>query len=585
MSNDIVLRPYQQECVDIINNLEPGSYLVALYTGAGKTVIFSQIERRGRMLILSHREELVHQPQKYFDCSFGVERAEETSNGEDVISASVQTLIHRLEKFDPKEFDILITDECHHAIAPSYRKIYDYFKPRLHLGFTATPNRADKSYLGDIYSKIIFEKNIKWGIDNNYLSDIECFKINIGYDLSKVKIRMGDFANNELADAVDLVSCNKAVADIYNEYAVGKTVIFAASVAHAENIAAQIPGAEVIKASTENRAEILDRFQNGNLDCIVNCMILTEGTDLPCIETIMIVRPTKNVSLYTQMVGRGTRIYQGKNKLRLIDCVGASSMDICTAPVLFGIDPEIAEKTKQDSGLLSDMEQRIEDIQNDWLFNRDFWKYNTELIDLFRKKGDYDLHGINFTVLGNKDMICSLGDCKTLRITAEDMIGNSSIYITDRNKPILTKEGLKMQDALDQAHMILVNDYSKNKSLWDKESVEKWGSAPVSAKQIKLINDLYDYFEIKKLNIDVRNLDKYQASILISRKFAEKPEKPFVSKKPYPKSKPYYSTRSEYSQGAKKYYNNYNNNYKNPYDGLNDGLDDIDKIFEDIDDD
>ena len=189
MTSNIILRPYQEECIDIINNINPGRYLVVLSTGLGKTVIFSHINRPGRMLILSHREELVHQPQRYFNCSYGIERAEESSSGEDVISASVQTLIHRLEKFSPDEFDIIIIDEAQHSTAPSYRKIIDYFNPRLLLGFTATPNRADKQYLGDIYSKIIYNHNMKWGIENNYLSDIECFKINIGYDLSDVKIR------------------------------------------------------------------------------------------------------------------------------------------------------------------------------------------------------------------------------------------------------------------------------------------------------------------------------------------------------------------------------------------------------------
>lgn len=120
--NEIQLRDYQQECVDIINNTESGSYLVAVATGLGKTVIFSHIARRGRMLILSHREELVWQPKKYFDCSYGVEKADIHSNGEEVVSASVQSLVRRLDSFSPDDFDIIITDEAHHAVAPTYKK-------------------------------------------------------------------------------------------------------------------------------------------------------------------------------------------------------------------------------------------------------------------------------------------------------------------------------------------------------------------------------------------------------------------------------------------------------------------------------
>lgn len=182
----MILRDYQQECVDIIDHTESGSYLVAVATGLGKTVIFSHIKRRGKMLILSHREELVWQPKKYFDCSFGVEQSKIHSNGEDVISASVQSLVRRLKNFSPDEFDIIVTDEAHHAVAETYRKIFDYFKPRLHVGFTATPNRADNIKLGAIYSKIIFQRDLKWGIKNGYLSDIRCMTVDIGYDLSDV---------------------------------------------------------------------------------------------------------------------------------------------------------------------------------------------------------------------------------------------------------------------------------------------------------------------------------------------------------------------------------------------------------------
>ena len=138
------LRDYQRECIKTIEAQPPGSYLCQMATGLGKTVTFANIPRHGRNLILSHREELVRQPMKYYDCSYGVERAGEHSHGEEVVSASVQTLVRRLEQFSPDAFDTIIVDEAHHAAANTYRKILDYFKPRLTLGFTATPNRGDK---------------------------------------------------------------------------------------------------------------------------------------------------------------------------------------------------------------------------------------------------------------------------------------------------------------------------------------------------------------------------------------------------------------------------------------------------------
>ena len=106
----------------------------------------------------------------------------------------MQSLVRRLHKFQPDDFDVLVTDESHHSIAPTYRKIFDYFKPRLHLGFTATPNRNDGVGLKAIYEDIIYERNLKWGIENGYLSNIHCLRVDIGVDLRHVAQRLGDYA-------------------------------------------------------------------------------------------------------------------------------------------------------------------------------------------------------------------------------------------------------------------------------------------------------------------------------------------------------------------------------------------------------
>lgn len=137
----IKLRDYQEEVLEIIDNLEKGSYLIQMATGLGKTATFTNIKRKGRVLVLAHREELITQPVKYYDCSVGIEMANQHSNGEQVVIASVMSLTHRLEKFNTNDFDMIIIDEAHHAAAKSYKKIINYFKPRLLLGFTATPNR------------------------------------------------------------------------------------------------------------------------------------------------------------------------------------------------------------------------------------------------------------------------------------------------------------------------------------------------------------------------------------------------------------------------------------------------------------
>ena len=123
------LRPYQKECKDILDKTPTGNHLVVMATGLGKTVVMTHLKRNGRVLLLSHRDELVRQPEKYFDCSFGIEKAEEHAGDEEVVSASVQSLSRpdRMKRFAPDAFDTIIIDEAHHSAAKSYRAVLDYF--------------------------------------------------------------------------------------------------------------------------------------------------------------------------------------------------------------------------------------------------------------------------------------------------------------------------------------------------------------------------------------------------------------------------------------------------------------------------
>lgn len=492
----MILRDYQQECVNIVDSIGEGNYLITMATGLGKTATFTNFKRNGRTLILAHREELIEQPKNYYDCPVGVEMAKQKSNGEEVVIASVQSLVRRLDNFSPFDFDRIITDEAHHAVAQSYRKIYNYFEPRQHIGVTATPNRHDKTGLENIYSKIIFERSLKWGIQNNYLSDIKCIRVNIAYDLSAVSTRLGDFAQNELAEAMDGTA--QAVAQAYKEKAQGQTLIFATSVDHAYDIADNIDGAVVVEGNTQNRADIIKRFTNREIPCLVNCMIFTEGTDMPLIETIIIARPTKNVSLYTQMVGRGLRLYEGKTKLLLIDCVGASNNDICTAPSLIGLSTREVEKKKQDEieGDLFDLEDLIirgsDNISN--------WIVNSKIVDIWAKEQKYQTHDMNLFKMPNGDFICQLPDKIRFRIPAQDELG----YTT------LGREKIPMQQAFDRLYMKLRDEYQEQKYIWDLSVAKKWGAYPASEKQMELIK--------KRLKgQDVGELTKFEASQVLNR--------------------------------------------------------------------
>ena len=500
---NIKLRDYQQECIELIASRHSGRFLIQMATGLGKTVTFANIKREGRMLILSHREELVRQPLKYFNCSTGVEMSKETSHGEEVVSASVQSLIHRLDRFYPDDFDVIVVDEAHHSAAKSYRKIIQHFTPRLLLGFTATPNRADSVRLNDIYDEIIFKRDLKWGIKNGYLCDIQCKRADIGFDLSAVHIRLGDYAPGELDKAMDGTA--DAIAQVYREHAKGATLIFAVSVDQANEIAKRIDNAETVTGETKNRSEIINRFTNREIPCLVNCMVFTEGTDIPLVETVIIARPTQSDTLYTQMVGRGLRLYPGKDMLTLIDCVGVTGKaSLCTAPSLLGIDPSDVPESRSDAleGMLFDLPQQIEtasDCPQSWI-------KNIQIINIWAEEQKYNTHDVNWFRKPDGSFVCSLPDKQKLRIESPDELGET----------IFRGQKVDMQTAFDKAYEALCTEYADSKCIWDLKSAKRWGKAPASEKQIQLIKRRGKKI-ISESNFDIGNLTKLEASQILNR--------------------------------------------------------------------
>ena len=355
------LRPYQEECIQVVNALPDGSRSVAvLATGLGKTVIASHFAFRGRMLWLSHRDELVRQPERYFTeqgYSFGIEKAEDYAQDEDVVSASVQSLYRdaRLQRYAPDAFDLIIVDEAQHAAAASYLKILHYFKPRKLIGLTATPRRGDRVGLSEAFDTICFTRDLRWGIENGYLSRLRCLKVEADFDMKDIEKAMGDYSQESLQKAMLDSNNDIVVTKAYLEHCLPenrKTLIYCPSLKVCDLVADTLRKAlqpaerETIavlseKVPTEERRGILAAYREGTIRCIINCMILTEGADLPDTSAIINDRPTANDSLYLQMIGRGTRLAEGKEYCLIIDVLGEDSKghDLCTAPTLFGIDP------------------------------------------------------------------------------------------------------------------------------------------------------------------------------------------------------------------------------------------------------
>lgn len=371
------LREYQQAAITRI--VESAKYerilkqVIVLATGLGKTVIFSHLpqrvkERGKKTLILAHREELLGQAKKKIEAisptlTVGIEQGEnnvEDVMAHDVIVASVPTLgrsgSKRIEKFKPTDFGLIVVDECHHATSETYRNIFRHFGvlkgdlfqlPTVLLGVTATPNRSDHVGLDNIFDAITFTYTLKDGIDNGYLSPIKAFTVATKTDISQVATRAGDFAENELSEAVNNQERNRLVVETYKEkFNNTKALVFASSVEHVNTLVelfknAKVRAEGVIGATDKDvREAVLRDFDKGDLDVLVNCNVLTEGYDCPSIDTILMTRPTKSSVLYSQMIGRGTRLSPdtGKQFLNLVDFVdNVGKNKVVTLPSIFGV--------------------------------------------------------------------------------------------------------------------------------------------------------------------------------------------------------------------------------------------------------
>lgn len=349
------LRPYQKECLEgILGCYRRGQrrILVSLPTGTGKTVVFASLPKffklKRRMLMIAHRQELLDQAASKFaasvpDLSIGIEQAERSAPPDSrIVLASVPTLgrqgSSRLLELPPEEFYLIVVDEAHHAVAPSYRRIFDHFglfaedSPRLLVGFTATPRRGDKHALSSVFQEVAYAKALPEMVRSGYLCPLRGWRVSTSISIGSVASRHGDFVESELASLVDVPERNHLVVNAYQELAAGRrAVVFCVNVAHVQALAAAFQEAGVRAApiwgamSREDRQGVLQAFHQGELEVLTNCNVLTEGFDEPRVDCVVMARPTQSQLLYAQMVGRGTRLHCDKSDLIVIDIVDNSS--------------------------------------------------------------------------------------------------------------------------------------------------------------------------------------------------------------------------------------------------------------------
>lgn len=322
------LRRYQQEAIEAIKKEWSEGHrrtILVMATGTGKTVTFNAIaqdeaEQGRKVLIIAHRSELLSQAQDKYDGETGFIKAGELDI-KPVTVGSIQTLCRH--KWDSNLFDTIIIDECHHAVADTYQNVLAQFPQAKVLGVSATIDRPGKRQLASCFDSIAYEYGLKKAINDGYLCPIQARTIPLNIDLSEVKVSVGDFEVNSIAEALEPYL--PKIAESIKEYASNrKIVVFLPLIHIAQEFTEELRKvglvAKEVNGSSPDRKEILEWFDKapkGSVLC--NAMLLTEGWDCPSVDCIVVLRPTKVRALYTQMVGRGTRLADGKENLLLLD--------------------------------------------------------------------------------------------------------------------------------------------------------------------------------------------------------------------------------------------------------------------------
>ncbi len=363
------LRPYQRDAVRAVLAARREGVrrmLVSLPTGAGKTVVFSELARlaRRQVLVLAHREELLAQAREKLERALGgTERVVAVEQGARrapeearVVVCSIRSLREeRLARLiEGRDIGLVIYDECHHAAAEDNMRVlrqlgaFEEGWTGTLLGFTATTQRGDGQGLDAVFEQIVYARTLPEMIADGYLCRLRGFRVATGADLTRLSPGGLDFVEEELAEAVDIEDRNALVARSIQELARDRrTIAFCVTVRHARNLARAlnllgVPAGIVHgEMAPEARARELAEFREGKTRVLTNVAVLTEGFDDPGVSCVAMARPTRSEGLYAQCVGRGTRLFEGKKDCLVLDFADVSSLDLCTLPSLFGAPREL----------------------------------------------------------------------------------------------------------------------------------------------------------------------------------------------------------------------------------------------------
>lgn len=535
------LRDYQHECLSsIYRRYQAGirRQLTSLPTGSGKTVIFSEFPRyfrmKKQMLVLAHRAELLDQACNKIkkanpDLRVEVEQAGRTADANcQVVVASVPTLgrkgSKRLRRLDPERFFLIVIDEAHHATAETYKRILEYFDVfdpetrKLLVGFTATPKRGDGVGLNEIFQEIVFSRTLPQMIRAGFLSPVAGYRVETQVDLSRVKTRMGDFVTAQLSQAVNIGQRNDIIVDIYKSYLKGKqTLCFCVDVAHSHSLAGTFNNEGIRAASVtgdmdlSERTKLLEDFSNGRIQVVANCMVLTEGYDEPSVAGIILARPTKSSLLYTQMIGRGTRLYPGKENVTVIDIVDvAREHSLMTLPGIFGLSGKFdleGHTTDEVEDALRWVESNRPWVPIDRSFSLSDLRYRCTRIDLFDLETPDELLECSefaWVGMGKGSYRMGLAGGKAI-IVEPTILGDWEVHFRLRGAETEITQECDLASAIMDAEAYAKRKFPDELRLVLRDTY--WRKQPASKKQIKALGS-------RKISVP-EGLTKGQASHLI----------------------------------------------------------------------
>lgn len=310
------------------------------------------------------------------------EKAEETSLGSffRVVVGSVQTLerTKRLEKFSKDHFDTIVVDEAHHCVSDGYQRVLQYFDKAKVLGVTATADRGDQRNLGEYFDSLAYEYSLPAAIHDKYLVPIKALTIPLRLDISGVKQQAGDFSTKELGTALDPY-LEQIADEMVKNCMDRKTVVFLPLVKTSKKFTEILNQhgfkAAEVNGESEDRNRKLKDFEAGKYNVLCNSMLLTEGWDCPSVDCVIVLRPTKVRGLYSQMVGRGTRLAPGKKELLLLDFLWQTErLDLCHPAHLITKNDDVAKKMTekiQDSAVPVDIEEAEKEAAEDVVQQRE----------------------------------------------------------------------------------------------------------------------------------------------------------------------------------------------------------------------